>query len=89
MKTIISIASMVPLTIDPVISPAPCGLWGMRSYVPGMDTGLLREPEVNFSTSILTPRPSRVSCVAGSSSTSPAGEVTWNCAAAGLYSSFA
>ena len=61
MKTMMSIASMVPLTIEPVISSTPCGFCGMRSYVPGIDTGLSIEPDVNFSTSILTPRSSRFS----------------------------
>lgn len=43
-----------------------------------MDTGLLMEPDVSFSASILTPRSSRDSWVAGIVVTSPVGEVTWN-----------
>jgi hypothetical protein len=31
MNTMMSMASMVPLTIDPVMSPIPCGFCGMRS----------------------------------------------------------
>ena len=78
MNTMMSMASIVPLTIDLVTSWTPAG-WPLSSlYVPGTETGLVSAPLSNFLRAIFTPSLSRVSCVAGIVSTLPLGSVMEN-----------
>lgn len=52
-NTITSTASIVPLTMLDVIRSGPAGFCSNRSYVPGIEIGLLMAPDLNWSTSIL------------------------------------
>lgn len=64
-NTITSTASIVPLTMLDVIRSGPAGFCSNRSYVPGIEIGLLMAPDLNWSTSIFTPNLSNCSCVPG------------------------